>query len=107
MRAARKASSLRITESTCFRIRTRSTRVSTGSTFIRYASQRGSFGASRRRRETPSIWTFGTTISNMREAKDMHTETELPGLPRDEGGPVFAEPWQAQAFALAIRLSEQ
>jgi nitrile hydratase accessory protein len=30
----------------------------------------------------------------------------LPALPRDEGGPVFAEPWQAQAFALAIKLSE-
>ena len=31
----------------------------------------------------------------------------LPPLPRDEGGPVFAEPWQAQAFALAVRLSAQ
>ena len=31
----------------------------------------------------------------------------LPRLPRDDGGPVFAEPWQAQAFALAVRLSEQ
>jgi nitrile hydratase accessory protein len=31
----------------------------------------------------------------------------LPRLPRDEGGPIFAEPWQAQAFALAVRLSEQ
>ena len=31
----------------------------------------------------------------------------LPSLPRDEGGPVFAEPWQAQAFAMAVRLSEQ
>ena len=31
---------------------------------------------------------------------------ELPRLPRDEGGPVFAEPWQAQAFALAVKLSE-
>src|SRR3989304_9648861 len=30
----------------------------------------------------------------------------LPQLPRDEGGPVFAEPWQAQAFALAVKLSE-
>jgi nitrile hydratase accessory protein len=28
-------------------------------------------------------------------------------LPRDEGGPVFAEPWQAQAFSLAVKLSEQ
>ena len=31
----------------------------------------------------------------------------LPRLPRDEGEPVFAEPWQAQAFALAVRLSAQ
>lgn len=31
----------------------------------------------------------------------------LPRLPRDEDGPVFAEPWQAQAFALAVRLSAQ
>jgi nitrile hydratase accessory protein len=30
----------------------------------------------------------------------------LSQLPRDEGGPVFAEPWQAQAFALAVTLSE-
>ena len=31
----------------------------------------------------------------------------LPQMPRDMGGPVFAEPWQAQAFALAVKLSEQ
>jgi nitrile hydratase accessory protein len=31
----------------------------------------------------------------------------LPRLPQDDGGPVFAEPWQAQAFALAVKLSEQ
>jgi nitrile hydratase accessory protein len=30
----------------------------------------------------------------------------LPPLPRDDGGPVFAEPWQAQAFALAVKLSD-
>jgi nitrile hydratase accessory protein len=29
---------------------------------------------------------------------------DLQGLPRDEAGPVFAEPWQAQAFALAVQL---
>jgi nitrile hydratase accessory protein len=29
-----------------------------------------------------------------------------PDLPRDSDGPVFAEPWQAQAFALAVKLSE-
>jgi nitrile hydratase accessory protein len=31
----------------------------------------------------------------------------LPRIPRDEDGPVFAEPWQAQAFALAVKLSER
>ena len=31
----------------------------------------------------------------------------LPTLPSDEGEPVFAEPWQATAFALAVRLSAQ
>jgi nitrile hydratase accessory protein len=31
---------------------------------------------------------------------------DLPALPRDEGGPVFKQPWEAKAFALAVRLSE-
>lgn len=31
----------------------------------------------------------------------------LPPLPKDSQGPVFAEPWQAQAFALAVKLSDQ
>ena len=30
----------------------------------------------------------------------------LPALPRDLEGPVFREPWEAQAFALAVHLSE-
>ncbi|HEV2957870.1 MAG TPA: nitrile hydratase accessory protein [Xanthobacteraceae bacterium] len=29
----------------------------------------------------------------------------MPGIPRDEGGPVFREPWEAQAFALAVALN--
>jgi nitrile hydratase accessory protein len=28
----------------------------------------------------------------------------LPGIPRDEDGPVFREPWEAQAFAMALTL---
>jgi nitrile hydratase accessory protein len=39
-------------------------------------------------------------------ASDTERLSALPRLPRDEGGPVFAEPWQAQAFALAVKLSE-
>ena len=35
------------------------------------------------------------------------TIASLPPLRPDEDGPVFAEPWQAQAFALAVKLSEQ
>jgi len=31
---------------------------------------------------------------------------DLPWLPRDEDGPVFNQPWEAKAFALAVRLSE-
>jgi nitrile hydratase accessory protein len=28
----------------------------------------------------------------------------LPSLPRDEAGPVFREPWEAQAFAMTLAL---
>ena len=38
---------------------------------------------------------------------DPATFDALSSLPRDEGGPVFAEPWEAQAFAMAVRLSAQ
>jgi nitrile hydratase accessory protein len=42
-------------------------------------------------------------------SSDAHSNNfaALPRLPRDDGGPTFTEPWQAQAFALAVRLSEQ
>jgi nitrile hydratase accessory protein len=28
----------------------------------------------------------------------------VPGIPRDTEGPVFREPWEAQAFAMALQL---
>jgi nitrile hydratase accessory protein len=31
----------------------------------------------------------------------------LPGLPRDADGPVFRQPWEAQAFALAVALHQR
>ena len=31
----------------------------------------------------------------------------LPEIRRDSDGPVFAEPWQAQAFAMAVTLHEE
>lgn len=48
-----------------------------------------------------------TTLSQPNSVPDSAKLAALPRLPRDEGGPVFAEPWQAQAFALAVKLSEQ
>ena len=35
------------------------------------------------------------------------TKEELPSLPRDDDGPVFREPWEAQAFAMTLTLHEQ
>ena len=32
---------------------------------------------------------------------------QLGPIPRDDAGPVFEEPWQAEAFALAVRLSDE
>ena len=32
---------------------------------------------------------------------------ELEGFPRDLEGPVFNEPWEAKAFAMALRLHER
>ena len=29
---------------------------------------------------------------------------EVPSIPRDEAGPVFREPWEAHAFAMALTL---
>src|SRR6186997_1147374 len=78
------------------------------STCTRCASPRESCGDRRLRRATRCISTCGTTILNESDlAIAPDRLSELPRLPRDEGGPVFAEPWQAQAFALAVKLSEQ
>ena len=48
-----------------------------------------------------------TTLSATDPARDAERLQALPRLPRDEGGPVFAEAWEAQSFALAVKLSEQ
>jgi nitrile hydratase accessory protein len=31
----------------------------------------------------------------------------VPSIPRDDAGPVFREPWEAQAFAMALTLHER
>ena len=55
-----------------------------------------------------SISICGTiTLSPADSISELGSFAAAPRLPRDADGPVFAEPWQAQAFALAVKLSEQ
>ena len=37
---------------------------------------------------------------------DTNDLADLPLLPRDDDGPAFTEPWQAQAFAVVVELTE-
>jgi nitrile hydratase accessory protein len=56
----------------------------------------------------PSTWTYlTTTLSMSNPTPETGQLSVLPPLPHDASGPVFAEPWEAQAFALAVKLSEQ
>src|SRR5204863_2083302 len=36
----------------------------------------------------------------------MRAAVAVPGVPRDADGPVFREPWEARAFAMALALHE-
>src|SRR5436309_11371242 len=36
-----------------------------------------------------------------------HAADAVPSIPRDAEGPVFREPWEAQAFAMALALHER
>ena len=46
---------------------------------------------------------FGTGMTQT----NLDLYSNLQDLPKDEKGPVFAEPWQAQAFALAVNLCDE
>ena len=72
-----------------------------------FALEHVSFGENRLLPATSFTSTCGTTTLSTPDS-DLNAQrlADLPRLPRDEGGPVFAEPWQAQAFALAVKLSE-
>jgi nitrile hydratase accessory protein len=37
----------------------------------------------------------------------MRAAVMVPGVPRDADGPVFREPWEAQAFAMTLALHER
>src|SRR5436190_12069876 len=108
MSVGRRASLPRTGACSSFPIRMRISSARVRSTSTLSALRPASSGASRRRRTISCTSICGTTTLNTREPDaDAERLAVLPLLPRDEDGPVFAAPWQAQAFALAVKLSEQ
>src|SRR5262245_52495871 len=49
----------------------------------------------------------GAGIMAMDPQAAMRAAIAVPGVPRDADGPVFREPWEAQAFAMALALHER
>jgi nitrile hydratase accessory protein len=43
----------------------------------------------------------------MDQAAAARATTAVPSIPRDDDGPVFREPWEAQAFAMALSVHER
>jgi nitrile hydratase accessory protein len=43
----------------------------------------------------------------MMDAAAARATSAVPGIPRDDEGPVFRAPWEAQAFAMALSLHER
>src|ERR1043166_3619128 len=48
---------------------------------------------------------MGSTVADNSTSEAASAAAGMPGIPHDEGGPVFREPWEAQAFALAVALN--
>jgi nitrile hydratase accessory protein len=62
------------------------------------------------------IWGLGFMDSGARSQSSVgridvaaakHATESVPGIPRDHAGPVFREPWEAQAFAMALAMHER
>jgi nitrile hydratase accessory protein len=46
-------------------------------------------------------------VNKIDPAAARHVAKSVAGIPRDAEGPVFREPWEAQAFAMALALHER
>lgn len=46
-------------------------------------------------------------MSRLDPAASRQAMDEVPGIPHGAAGPVFAEPWEAQTFAMALALHER
>jgi nitrile hydratase accessory protein len=50
---------------------------------------------------------MNTIAHTIAPAAALHAAQAIPGIPCDAEGPVFREPWEAQAFAMAVALHER
>src|SRR5258705_12392725 len=48
----------------------------------------------------------GAGVMKLNPQQAMRAAVAVPGVPCDEDGPVFREPWEARAFAMALALHE-
>lgn len=46
-------------------------------------------------------------VNSIDSAAAARAVEQVPSIPRDDGAPVFREPWEAQAFAMALALHER
>jgi nitrile hydratase accessory protein len=46
----------------------------------------------------------GSAVTSVDSAAAERATRSVPGIPADAGGSVFREPWEAQAFAMAVAL---
>jgi nitrile hydratase accessory protein len=51
--------------------------------------------------------TYGRIVMTIDPAAARHAAQSVPGVPCDAEGPVFREPWQAEAFAMVVALHER
>src|SRR5437016_9640429 len=100
MHAARRVSSIRTMAFTCSQTPSLPAPAKNRSTFTPSDSKPGNYGVRRHLRVMRYISIYGMTTLTTSKFES------LPKLPKDEGGPVFAEPWEAQAFAMAVKLSQ-
>src|SRR6266478_5623177 len=73
--------------------------------FRQYILHPGCIGMTDMRSENNRI--SGVDVTAIDPAAAQQAARSVPGLPRDAEGPVFREPWEAEAFAMAVALHQR
>src|SRR4051795_11097493 len=63
--------------------------------------------AQRPARGVPTTPRAADALRSIDPAAAQRAAGEVPSIPRDADGPVFREPWEAQAFAMTLALHER